>query len=67
MSNVPTANPSTIERAIEQDLRQHVEDHLVVSAIRDGKLVSVRWNELTLDERRAAQVVTFHLYEQEVA
>jgi hypothetical protein len=68
MSNVPTSStPSTIERQIETDLRQHIEDGLTVNAIRGGRIVHVRWNDLTPDERRAAQTVTFHLYGQEVA
>jgi hypothetical protein len=64
---ITSSTPSTIERAIEQDLRLLVEDGLTVNAIRGGRIVHIRWNDLTPDERRAAQTVTFHLYEQEVA
>jgi hypothetical protein len=67
MSETTTANPSTIERAIETDLQAHIEDGLTVNAIRDGRIVQIRWNDLTPDERHGAQTVTFHLYEQEVA
>ena len=31
-----------------------------VNAIRDGKLVQVRWDELTSDEKRSAHVALFH-------
>ncbi len=47
----------------ESDLQAHIEDDLTVNAIRDGKLVEVHWNDLTEDERRAANVVMFHIYE----
>jgi 5-methylcytosine-specific restriction endonuclease McrA len=38
----------------------------LVNAIRGGRIVQIRWSSLTDAERRAAQTVTFHLYEQEV-
>ena len=35
-------------------------DQELVNAIRDGKLVQVRWDELTSDEKRSAHVALFH-------
>lgn len=50
-------------RVIESDQLQHIQDTPdLVNAIRDGKLVQVTWNELTPEERRAAECVTFALY-----
>lgn len=60
--------PTTIATAIntlvrEDDLLQHIQDELTVNAIRDGKLVEVRWADLSEDEQRAAYCSTFHIYE----
>ena len=51
-----------LEHAIDQNQRAHVEDTLYVGAIRDGKLVSIPYNKLTPDERRAAEVNRDRLY-----
>lgn len=63
---ITSSTSSTIERAIETDLQAHIEDGLTVNAIRDGRIVQIRWNDLSDAEKRAAQTVTFHLYGQEV-
>ena len=49
----------------ESDLLQHVEDDIKVNAIRDGRLVEVSWNDLTPEERRAANAVMFDLRGEE--
>lgn len=54
---------TTYPTIAECDLQAHIEDDLEVNAIRNGQLVSVRWNELTDDERRAAYDVLFCIYE----
>lgn len=46
----------------ESDLKQHVEDDIKVTAIRDGNLTEVFWNELTEDEKRAAYCNMFSIY-----
>jgi hypothetical protein len=45
---------ATIENIIKTDLQAHIEDTDIVSAIRNGKLVNISWNELTEDEKRQA-------------
>ena len=53
----------------ESDLIPHIEDtpELIemVNAIRNGVMVQVSWNDLTQDERRAANAVTFALYNEQ--
>jgi hypothetical protein len=49
----------------ETDLHAHIEDACTVNSIRNGKLVAVRWNDLTEEERRCANLVTFHLCDWE--
>ena len=47
---------------IESDIIPHIEDTPeLVNAIRDGRLVQVSWNDLTPEERRAANAVMFDL------
>jgi hypothetical protein len=64
MQQTPIATPTLVR---EDDLAQHVEDEdesvLRVNRIANGILVPCRWNDLTPDERRAANAVTFGLYE----
>ncbi|MBV9616406.1 MAG: hypothetical protein JO031_13185 [Ktedonobacteraceae bacterium] len=62
MNKQTNASPSHIR---EDDMQTHIEDSLTVNAIRDGLLIDVPWNELTDEERRAAYVTTFHIYEVE--
>ena len=57
-----TTLTSTASIVREDDVQQHIEDDLMVNAIRDGKIVQVRYNELTEDERRAAEVALFGIY-----
>lgn len=47
----------------ESDVLVHIEDTPLVTAIRDGRLIELSWNALTDDERRAANCVTFQIYE----
>lgn len=58
-----TLTTPTLEHRIEQDMHQHIEDDLIVNAIRNGKLVQVHWNDLTEDERVAARNVLFGIYQ----
>ncbi len=43
-----------VNRVVESDITQHVEDDITVNAIRNGKIVQVYWNELTDGEREEA-------------
>jgi len=52
---------------IENEIPLHLEDACTVNAIRNGKLVAVRWNDLTDSEKRTANLVTFHLCDWEVS
>lgn len=45
----------------ESDVLPHIEDTPLVNAIRDGKLVEVRWNRLTDEEQRQARARMFDL------
>ena len=56
----------SLSLSIQEDEPHSLEaDQVVtVNAIRDGKLIEVAWNELTDDERRAAHVELFHLYDE---
>jgi hypothetical protein len=53
VQTIPTTAPS-VNRVIESDLSQRIEDTDLVNAIRNGKLVQVRWNDLTEAEQRQA-------------
>lgn len=55
---VVITNPQNILR--EDDLTSHIEDDLIVNAIRNGHLVPMRWNDLTPEERLAAYAATFN-------
>lgn len=47
-----------LEHNIDQDLDAHIADDLLVNAIRGGKLVPIRWHNLTEAEKRAAYYAT---------
>jgi hypothetical protein len=53
MNTAVQATP-TINRVIESDISQHIEDTDLVNAIRGGRLVQVSWNDLSEDEQRQA-------------
>jgi hypothetical protein len=53
--NTAVQTTPTTNRVIESDLQQHIEDtDELVGAIRNGKLVQVRWNDLSEGEQRQA-------------
>ena len=47
---------------VEPDLHAHTSE-MLVNAIRGGRIVRVRWSELTPDEQRQAHVNLFYSYE----
>ncbi len=57
MLRVPTSSASStqIERQIETDLRQHLEDTPLFWIIRSNRSVQRTWNELTETERQQTQ------------
>jgi len=56
-----TTSTATLIR--EDDQAAHVEDSLLVNAIRNNKLVEVYWNDLTDDEQRAAREAFLQSFE----
>jgi len=44
---------------VEPDLHAHTSE-MLVNAIRNGKMVRIRWSELTDDEKRQAHVNLFY-------
>jgi hypothetical protein len=71
MTTTPTSKTyQSINRVIEDDYRQHIEDTRLFLLFRHGKPVRLSWNELTATERqqqiaaqeRAAYNVTFSIY-----
>ncbi len=54
---------TTIEQRIPDcDIPVHLDDEIVVNAIRNGQIIQVYWNELTESERREAYNATFSPY-----
>jgi hypothetical protein len=47
---------------VEPDLHAHTSE-MLVNAIRGGRIVRIRWSELTPGEQRQAHVNLFHSYE----
>lgn len=51
--------PTLEQRIPESDILPHLEDDDIVNAIRDGRLVRIRWNDLYESEKRAAYDAIF--------
>lgn len=60
LMQVPRTAPVAL--IVEPDLHAHTSE-MLVNAIRGGRMVRVRWSELTPDEQRQAHVNLFHSYE----
>lgn len=62
LMHVPRSAPVAL--LVEPDLHAHTSEPLV-NAIRGGRIVRVRWSELTPGEQRQARLNMFHSCEYE--
>jgi len=58
-TQLPANQTTSLERIIDRDLQQHIEDSLLFPTYRNGIFLMLSWNALTPLEQEAHQRATY--------